>query len=548
VAGLLAGAAASVVAVMFLDQTPGAVRAGTAVRTAIGPNQPWQEEWRRYQTLLLTPDVEGSMGRRIAVLLMLVATAVVAAFILRGRRVGGVRSSALVQLFGATVGALVVLVVVPTKWTHHFGAFAVHLALLVPVLAWVGRKAVLSAANRALLLTTIGIATSLSLSGAVTWWLASSERVPWWNIPPQLAGLPLWKPVLLLALLAAMLAVVLRYRVRSRLRRLVPTVSAVLALVLSGTLLVQTGGLARAAMTTAVFTPGHAVAASAVGGRCGLAPSLRLETDPAAGILAPVVGTDGQAITTGAIGLGAPDGSGGGVGLRPDQQWSSRSGEAGEVVSGWYALPDEVRDGTVPLVVSAGGSEDAAISTEFGESSPSGVRETITLPIAGDGTTRDQRYVLPRVAPGSDRARITARLAGTSPSDWLVVSAPRAPRLVPLEEVFPATAPALLDWPVAPLMPCQHIASLAGGSAEIPAFVLSGGRDQPEAMARSAGGPFAQVANVADVTPVPTYLEGAPTSWQPQVQRVELREGLSLPRVVVGARQVSAWTSGPALG
>jgi arabinosyltransferase C len=167
-------------------------------------------------------------------------------------------------------------------------------------------------------------------------------------------------------------------------------------------------------------------------------------------------------------------------------------------------------------VINVGGTRDGNVLAEFGLDG-SGLEPTTEVPLAISSKASDIRLSVPKVAPGATAVRLRAAVAAGPAASWLEVSAPRVPRLAPLSSVYPADTPALLDWPVAPLMPCQRIATLAGGLAEMPAFILTAGRSEAEATARSAGGPFAAITDLAEIRPVPTYVDGAPTTWSPQV-------------------------------
>ncbi|GAA2813853.1 hypothetical protein GCM10010470_56650 [Saccharopolyspora taberi] len=110
---LPAAAMACALLPMFADQSFAAVVEATRVRKLIGGDQPWFEEFDRYARLLEPGTFEGSLARRAPVLLTLLGL------------LGWVRGRAAADRMAlAVVLSLGVLVISPTKWTHHFGALA----------------------------------------------------------------------------------------------------------------------------------------------------------------------------------------------------------------------------------------------------------------------------------------------------------------------------------------------------------------------------------------------------------------------------------------
>ena len=555
VVGVAAGVGLIALLVMFVDQTPAALQAGTDVRAFIGPNLPWYQELTRYQRLLRTPDVEGSFGRRVPVLLMLLALATLALLALPWRvggvRIGGVHSGATRRFVLLTALGLAALALTPTKWTHHFGTFAACVTVMVVLLAWVGVRGVRSVAGRALLLGCIGFVGAVALFGAVSWWFPSAEGIPWGGVPPALRGVPLWPVALAFGAVCTVagFALMLAPSWGPTLQRVLPSTALVLFVFLTGGLVVQTYGLVRAVSTTSGYTVGKDVLASLTGGRCGLATALQLEPSPAAGVLEAASGTAGVATHAGGIRQGVTSAEyANPYDIPTAHQWQAVDGQSGQLMTGWYPLPAAAQTGSSPVVVTAGGAGSVAVVVEFGtQRAGGGFEPTTAIELGLTDRVRDIRLPVPDASRGAVAVRVRAQLTDGPPTSWISVTVPRVPQLVPFTSVYSANAPALLDWPVAPLMPCQRIATLSGGVAELPAFVLTGGRPEAEATAHSAGGPFAMIKNVADLRPVPTYLDGAPATWSPQIFAVDPRQPLRAPHVDLTATVVPAWERGPAL-
>ncbi|GAA1830644.1 arabinosyltransferase domain-containing protein [Pseudonocardia alni subsp. carboxydivorans] len=541
--GAVAGSVGLVVLVMFADQTVGAVRAGTAIRTAIGPNFSWSDEWTRYQALLKL-QVEGAFGRRAAVLVLVTALVVSTTVLVRRRRIVGTHHDRLVRFLAATAAGLAALAFVPTKWSHHFGGFAGHLTVLVVVVTWIGCRAVRREADRALILSAIALAAALALSGSAMWWMASAEQVTFWDIPPQVLGVRLATIALSLGVGWLLVGIFLRDHQRIR-RYLVPPIGLVVVTLLIGTTVLQTYGLVRATVLTPGYSQPRTTAAALVGDNCGLDPYLRVEPDPAVGLLPVAPGPNGATVSTGGMRRPADRVEHASrEGLPATDMWTVDDGSPGSLRSDWYALP---ADASGPVVVEVGGSGRGRVTVEFGRNTPTGPAVIAEMLVDLQPRVSPARFDPIATAPGADLVRVVAVQEVSEPDSWLTVSRPRVPRTIPLSAFVPATAPALLDWPIAPLLTCRRQATLAGGIAEVPDVVVTPGRDLPEAMARSAGGPFAGLLQAYRLQPVPTYVDGMPTTWRAEVLRLVPREPLRPPMVARGMMTVSGLSGRPPL-
>jgi arabinosyltransferase C len=330
------------------------------------------------------------------------------------------------------------------------------------------------------------------------------------------------------------------------------------------------------------------VLADPAGSDCGLSAHVLVETDPAAGVLAPAPGPapvlDGFA--EGAVpqsGPGSPDdvnGDGGAdpavtapgpVGgpvlssYRPD-------GGTGDLTTGWYTLPDAARRGAAPLVVGVAGQlgDGTSVRVELGRSDGDRVavvdgvdtRAGNVVSAAADpsGTGaggrgwRDVRFDL-GTRPGAqtaDRVRVVATDRVVVRGGWVAVSPPRVPQLTPLLDVVGRSA-GYLDWPVAFPHPCLRSFPVVDGVAELPAFRLLADPQQrgvgEDWSATPSGGPLAWLTLVARQHVVPTYLEGQWGRDWGQLRLVEPYSAAARPaQLQTGEVTMWGWTDPAPMG
>jgi arabinosyltransferase A/arabinosyltransferase B/arabinosyltransferase C len=264
---VLVAAPASAALLMVSDQSLAGMLEATRVRTAIGGGLEWYEEYERYSTLLEPGSFQGSIGRRAAVLVTLLA-AVGMLWALRRADVRartGIAAGPARRLVLGLLLMLAVMTVSPTKWTQHFGDVAGYGAavLVLGAAAWPVR--VLRHRPRSVA-AGLGAATAVSalvLAGYNLWPYAGDWFTPTFStLPPQVAGIPLATIVAvagggLVAVLAA----------RSAWRRAgartapdalpgwVPSPVPVVAAVLVGVLALQVGSFAGSRWPTGTATP-----------------------------------------------------------------------------------------------------------------------------------------------------------------------------------------------------------------------------------------------------------------------------------------------------
>ncbi|MCT1641079.1 arabinosyltransferase domain-containing protein [Dietzia cinnamea] len=186
---------------VFGVQTLAAVLEAIRVRGEIGPSLSWFEEFVRYYYLMI-PTVDGSLARRLPVLLVLLCLAVVVGTLLRRGKVPGAASGPVWRLVGVVVGTAFFMMFSPTKWTHHFGVYAgIGGAIAALGALAISASAVRTARNRTLFLGVILVVVALAFAGPNGWWYVSSYGIPWWDKAPSIRGIDAATVLLVLAVL-----------------------------------------------------------------------------------------------------------------------------------------------------------------------------------------------------------------------------------------------------------------------------------------------------------------------------------------------------------
>jgi arabinosyltransferase C len=208
VIGPMLGASLLVLVVSFADQTLAGVLEATRVRTEIGPNLSWFQEPIRYEELFSDmPD--GALARRFPVLLLLLCLGTSLVVLLRRGGIPGAGLGPSRRLIGTAGTSLVLLALTPTKWTHHFGAFASIGAALAALTALATSSTVLrSARNRWWFLSGLLVILAMSSTGPNAPWYVSQYGVPWFDKPPSVDGFQASTLLIVGAALAGLIAVI----------------------------------------------------------------------------------------------------------------------------------------------------------------------------------------------------------------------------------------------------------------------------------------------------------------------------------------------------
>ncbi len=218
-------------------------------------------------------------------------------------------------------------------------------------------------------------------------------------------------------------------------------------------------------------------------------------------------------------------------------------------MTGWFELPPSLREDGLPLVVTTSGSGKTGTSlvAEFGAADGADVRVVSSAPVPdprGGPAARDGRLDPGAVPPEAGLVRLVARDGGVEGTLPLAVSAPRVPETAPFADVVDPASPALVDWPVAFVFPCQELSVQRNGLTDVPDWRISPAAPNDAgdiAVTITLGGPYAPARTLVDQQQVPVYVTGRPLerpvslyAWQP---RTELAE----PATRVTSETVSGW-------
>ncbi|WP_425303064.1 arabinosyltransferase domain-containing protein [Nocardia wallacei] len=296
----IAAAGFLVLTVVYSDQTFAAIQEANRVRQLAGPNLAWYEDYLRYYYLFVE-TVDGSLARRFAFLVMLLCLFTTMMVLLRRRRVPGIASGPTWRLMGIVFGTIFFMMFNPTKWTHHFGAYAGIAGALGAVTAVaVSASALRSRKNRSIFLAALLFALALSFSGINGYWYVSSFGVPWFDKTVSLKGIE--SNTIMLVLFGLALALVGWQSLRegyakppaspktARGRRIRKFAAIPLTVVAAVMVLFEVFSLVKGAVGQ---YPAYSLArsnAGAVGGAtCGLADDILVEQNVNSGNLQPIV-------------------------------------------------------------------------------------------------------------------------------------------------------------------------------------------------------------------------------------------------------------------
>ncbi|MFN3340234.1 MAG: arabinosyltransferase C-terminal domain-containing protein, partial [Dietzia sp.] len=208
----LFAAGLGVLHLIFLDQPLVTTLQSSALLGDVGPTGRWFEEVWRYEWLM-NPTPDGSLARRFAVLAMFLSLITCAAILFRKGRIPGVAVGPARRIVGLAAMSIAFMALNPTKWTHHFGAFAtIGAALAALVTMAVLPAATRSLRNRMLFLAAVFFVLALSFTSTNGWWYISIYGIPWGGVQPSIAGITFSSVFIGLMLVALLLALFLHYR------------------------------------------------------------------------------------------------------------------------------------------------------------------------------------------------------------------------------------------------------------------------------------------------------------------------------------------------
>ncbi|MGV6991991.1 MULTISPECIES: arabinosyltransferase domain-containing protein [Gordonia] len=306
-----------VLVVVFRDQTLATVLEAIKLRYTVGPVISWHQEFLRYYFISVVTD-DGSLTRRVPLLLLLAGLFVVVAVTLRRTRIRGIDPGPVWRLVGAVGVTLLLFVFTPTKWTIQFGVLA-GLAAAISAAATIAvvQSAARSARNLTVFVSGLLFAMAAAMAGYNSWPFAYEYGISWFDRAPVIAGYGASTLFLILAVLAAALAVWQHLRLdyvtnrglahsdtgpgetRADRRRLF-LASSPIAVIAGLLVVVEMLLFVKAAVTR---YPAPTVLAENLntlrGNPCGLADEVLVELDPNTGMLTPAGGASATAALRG---------------------------------------------------------------------------------------------------------------------------------------------------------------------------------------------------------------------------------------------------------
>jgi hypothetical protein len=476
------GAAVLAVAV-FADQSLGAVLEATRIHDVIGPSVPWYREIRRYEFLFGNEGEMAVFARRLVVLLLLGCVA----FVVAQRRqlaVRAARGDVLLVAAGCVAVAVGVLVLTPTKWTHHFGGLAGYATVLFTGVVLRARDVLRAersvAVSTAVTSVVVLALVSAAFAGPNTWWAYARLGVDP-ALPSPLASPALWVAAGLVAVgaaawlrPAASRRTVLRWDTATAL----PATVVVLALATSVATMLGTHARAAVVLADTWSMTGQNVE-HLTGGSCGmgdhmevLLPSPLPAVAAGAGDKQSPAGAfrEGGALLPGPASLPADAARWGTFGTGSGPPEAAR----GTLTTRWFAFP-ELEDGEeVGLFVAGRTSDGNEVVAEFA-SSTAADEVVARRAVSGGETDVYWRYVTivrPRAVVGVDLVRLVVTDDTTGSDGWVAVTQPVHMTPSPVREVL-QDEDVSLTLVVNFAFPCVEQVVVAHGLTELPQYVLT---------------------------------------------------------------------------
>lgn len=297
------GAAASLIAVVVCRaQTLASVAESARIKYVVGPTIAWYQEFLRYYFLTVEENVDASMTRRFAVLVLLFCMFAMLVVLLRRGRIAGVASGPAWRLIGTCAVGLLLLTFTPTKWAVQFGGFAGLAGALAALTAFTfARVGLHSRRNMTLYVTALLFLVAVASSGVNGWFYVGGYGVPWFDIPPVIASRPVSSMFLALSIGTGLLAGWQHFRLdyaghtevtpNRRNRILASTPLLVVATLM---VLLMIGSMTKAALgrypayTTARANVDTVLAGLRGNVSCAMADDVLAEPDTNAGLLQPI--------------------------------------------------------------------------------------------------------------------------------------------------------------------------------------------------------------------------------------------------------------------
>ncbi|MQA06958.1 MAG: arabinosyltransferase [Pseudonocardiaceae bacterium] len=587
----IAAAGTCVLLAVFADQTFATVLEATRLRSLVGPNLGWYEEFSRYE-LLFSETADGAVSRRFPVLLLVLCTVTCVAVLLRRGRIPGAALGPSRRLLGTIALYFPLLALTPTKWTHHFGAFAAVGAAIAALTALATSSTVLrSKRNRTAFIAGLLAIAAWSATGPNAYWFVSKFGVPWNDIAPEIFGTRVASVLVVAAIIATAIAFVDNVRTggngpppgqREKPRRALVLGSVSLVAVCGLVAIAEFGSMAKAIHKQRnSYSLGAANFKHLFTSSCNLSDRVMVERDTTTSVLSPLPPEQQRTVarrtqppapgtelppleqTTERVQRGfhtkavAHDDP---IGKPPHgfqrngaPMWSSFRAEdspTGQLRTGWYRLPADAKG--KQAAISVAGEEDKAtsIKAEFGKPTPEGievVRET-AVPVKESESSdwADTRFAAKR-SPEEQMVRIVVEDNDVTEDGWIALTSPRVPELTTLTDRV-GGEPTFMDWPAGFVHPCVQLPTSHDGIGEVPKYRVTAAplAGEGEFSSSKGGGPLGWIQEVANQPEVPSYLRGEPDQPWGQLLQVKPYEKGVPPKVVRGEQiRPGWWSPGP---
>lgn len=298
---VLAAAASVVLVVVFRSQTAATVAESARIKYKVGPTIAWYQEFLRYYFLTVEENVDASLTRRFAVLILLFCAFAMLVVLLRRGQVAGLATGPAWRMIGTTLVGLLLLTFTPTKWAVQFGGFAGLTGALAAVTAFTfARIGLHTRRNLSLYVTALLFLVAWATSGVNGWFYVGGYGVPWFDIPPVIASKPVTSMFLALSIATGLLAGWQHFRLdyaghtevtpNRRNRFLASTPLLIIATLM---VLLEVGSMTKAAVGRyPAYTTARANLDALTSGlsSCAMADDVLAEPDTNAGLLQPVPG------------------------------------------------------------------------------------------------------------------------------------------------------------------------------------------------------------------------------------------------------------------
>jgi arabinosyltransferase A len=300
---VLAASLSLITVVVFRSQTLATVAESARIKYKVGPTIAWYQEWLRYYFVTVESNVDGSMSRRFAWLVLFFCLFGVLVVLLRRGRVPGLASGAAWRLIGTTAAGLLLLTFTPTKWAVQFGAFAGLAGALGAVTAFsFARVGLHSRRNLSLYVTGLLFLLAWATSGINGWFYVGNYGVPWFDIQPVIASHPVTSMFLAASIVTGLLAAWQHFRMdyaghtevkptrRNRILASTPLLVVAAIMVLAEVASMAKAAAVRYPMYTTAKANLSALSSGLSDTSCAMADDVLAEPDTNAGLLQPVPG------------------------------------------------------------------------------------------------------------------------------------------------------------------------------------------------------------------------------------------------------------------